>query len=592
MDQSGITAGVGPVWGNEGPSVLQAVFSNACGFFKVDLTADLMLTPMYELVNGMGISINSELEIPEEGCAYSFVISESVRKGAILSDVKQYTVETDIHTLTEIYNQGRNVIPVDFFAMMPVIGPRCHRYIYFICPDPETGHLIATVALYDISDTLEMQQRYEFIRAMASEYAFLFHINLDSDAVKLIQTRSEEKVNDFFRQTLGYRRFVNASAEYMCEDDVDSFLSLMEPQNVVRLLDAAEEHLTVVRMKRGDTLNEEYYQFQLVRTAVWDRTHAFYLAARNIDVEERARRERDNMITGLAEDYEAVFSVDLDEDRIRVIRARDRFVNHHGKLNSVMTYQDFLKIADSEVYEEDRSRFLYSLQPDSIRAILQDKESVYVNYRRNIHGIVYFYKLKLIRIRGWETKGSCLMGIRNADKDVRLEMERINALRMANTDGLTGLLNRTAFKKMVTEYITENSSSDTAMIFLDIDHFKSINDILGHAAGDEAVKQVSGVLRNAFRSDDPVARIGGDEFLVFIRHAQDADLKTRLQKLMQDVRIPFRSEDNEDVILSLSVGCVICRQQNMTCEELTAVADRFMYDAKSAGRNRLVFKTV
>lgn len=593
MDQSGITTGVGPVWGNEGPAVLQAVFSNACGFFKVDLTADLMLTPMYEIVNGMGISINAELELPEEGCSYSRIISDSVRKGAILSDINEYIVQTDSKNLIEQYHQGRNIIPVEFYALMPVLGERYHRYIYFITPDPSTGHLIATVALFDISDSIEEQQQYEFIRAMASQYAFLFYIDLDNDSVRLIpRGRHSDGIADIFRQDLRYRRFISASSEYFCDDDRDDFVSLMEPENLLHLLNETDQHLFIARLKRGDTFAEEYYQLQLVRSSVWHRSKAFFLAARNINDEEQARQERDNMITGLAEDYEAVFSIDLDEDRIRVIRARDRFVNHHAKWRNGMTYQEFLQIADSEVFEEDRSRFIYALQPESIRAILEDKESAYVNYRRVIHGITYFYKLKLIRIHGWETKGSCLMGIRNADKDVRLEMERIRALRMANTDGLTGLLNRTAFRKIVTEYITENSSADTAMVFLDIDHFKSINDILGHAAGDEAVKEVSEILKTAFRSEDPVARIGGDEFLIFIPHAKEADLETRLKRLLQDVHVTKYSDDNEKVTLSMSVGCIICAGQNMTCEELTGAADKLMYEAKSAGRDRLVVKTV
>ena len=184
------------------------------------------------------------------------------------------------------------------------------------------------------------------------------------------------------------------------------------------------------------------------------------------------------------------------------------------------------------------------------------------------------------------------MGIRNADKDVRLEMERIQALRMANTDGLTGLLNRTAFRKIVTEYITEHSSADTAMVFLDIDHFKSINDILGHAAGDDAVKEVAEILKTAFRSADPVARIGGDEFLIFIPHAKEAELEPRLKKLLQDVHVTKYSEDHEKVTLSMSVGCAVCTDQNMTGEEMIGAADKLMYETKSAGRDRLIVKTV
>ena len=591
MDMNDLTSGIGPVWGEEGPSILKAVFSNACGFFKVDLTADLMLTPMMEIVNGVGISINDELGYPEENCTYSFVISESLRKGHILSDPARYAHEADRETLLQSYENGRSVVTVEFFVLMPVLGERYHRFMYFLYSDAGTGHILATVALFDISDTVIDQQQAEFARAMLDDYAFMFFVDTDSDTVRCIAHQSAN-VNPAFLREMSYRRFVEMSAEYFCDDDRVAFNGLMTRNRVLSLLEHEPQQLFIARLHRGDTLNEEYYQFQLVRSASWNRNHAFYLAARNINEEECTRRERDNMITALSADYEAVFAIDLDMDRFRVIRARSRFTRHHASLRDEMSYNSFLAIAGEEVYEEDRVRLLYAIQPDSIRAILQDKESAYVNYRRLIHGKVYFYKLKLIRTSGWETHGSCLIGIRNADRDTRLEMERIKALRMANTDDLTGLLNRTAFRKEVTEFIAENSSIHTAMVFLDVDHFKDINDNLGHAAGDAALSHVGEILKTAFRVEDPVGRIGGDEFLVFVRQTRRLDLETRLNKLLQDVHFTCKSDEGEEIQLSVSIGCVICEHESMTCDEMTEAADKLMYDAKSAGRDRLFIRTV
>lgn len=591
MDMNDLSRGIGPVWGEEGPSILKAVFSNACGFFKIDLTADLMLTPMMETVNGVGISINDELGLPEENCPYSFVISEGIRKGHILSDPARYAHETDRQTLLKSHENGRTVITVEFFALMPVLGERYHRFMYFLYPDPATGHVLATVALFDISDTVTQQQRNEFARAMLEDYAFMFFVDTDNDAVHCIAHPSVG-INPTFLSELSYHRFIEISTQYFCDEDRTAFSGLMCKSNILSLLDKEPQHLFVARLHRGDTFCEEYYQIQLVRSSSWTHNHAFYLAARNINEEESSRRERDNMITALSADYEAVFAVDLDTDRFRVIRALPRFTRHHSSLRSEMSYNSCLVVAADEVYEEDRARLLYAIQPDSIRAILQDKESAYVNYRRLIHGKVYFYKLKLIRTSGWETHGSCLIGIRNADKDTRLEMERIKALRMANTDDLTGLLNRTAFRKEVTEFIAENSSIHTAMVFLDVDHFKDINDSLGHAAGDSALSRVAEILKTTFRVEDPVGRIGGDEFLIFVRQTRRFDLETRLNKLLQDVHATYKSDDNENIPLSVSIGCIICEHTSMTCDEMTEAADELMYDAKSAGRDRLFIRTV
>ena len=87
-------------------------------------------------------------------------------------------------------------------------------------------------------------------------------------------------------------------------------------------------------------------------------------------------------------------------------------------------------------------------------------------------------------------------------------------------------------------------------------------------------------------------RIGGDEFLVFVRQTRRLDLETRLNKLLQDVHFTCKSDEGEEIQLSVSIGCVICEHESMTCDEMTEAADKLMYDAKSAGRDRLFIRTV
>jgi two-component system, cell cycle response regulator len=161
--------------------------------------------------------------------------------------------------------------------------------------------------------------------------------------------------------------------------------------------------------------------------------------------------------------------------------------------------------------------------------------------------------------------------------------------RISRTDALTGLRNR----RHVEEYLAKLTSlarrnlEPIAVLVIDIDHFKSVNDEHGHEAGDAVLREVAGRMQDSVRLEDMVGRWGGEEFLVVLPNTTDqgaAELAERLRQVVADT--PCRLADGDAVQVTISVGCAASLIDDAGI--LVRSADAAMYEAKQTGRNRVV----
>ena len=164
---------------------------------------------------------------------------------------------------------------------------------------------------------------------------------------------------------------------------------------------------------------------------------------------------------------------------------------------------------------------------------------------------------------------------------------------MANFDGLTGLPNRTLFQDRLRQAMSqaERLDSKVALLFIDLDHFKNINDSLGHNAGDELLRTIAGRLSLSVRKADTVARLGGDEFTVIMQGVHHVDGVVRVAtKILEALARPVELGD-QSVRVTPSVGIAIFPDDGVDEAELTRHADTAMYHAKKEGRNNFQFYT-
>jgi diguanylate cyclase (GGDEF)-like protein len=161
---------------------------------------------------------------------------------------------------------------------------------------------------------------------------------------------------------------------------------------------------------------------------------------------------------------------------------------------------------------------------------------------------------------------------------------------LARHDNLTGLANRRHFEEKLSEFLLHREQGPFALMFLDIDQFKTINDAHGHATGDAALRHFAHCLKACVRASDTVARLAGDEFVVLLRelHSKD-DAEGIARKIVKKVRLGF-TNNGKQVKMTTSIGIAYAREAVVTSEELFASADQALYAAKNADRD--IFKII
>lgn len=162
----------------------------------------------------------------------------------------------------------------------------------------------------------------------------------------------------------------------------------------------------------------------------------------------------------------------------------------------------------------------------------------------------------------------------------------------AHHDLLTGLPNRLMFENLLESAMrhSKRSGNKLALLFVDIDNFKSINDSLGHSIGDKVLVEASKRIRGVLRDDDNVGRYGGDEFLILLENIEsNDDLSLICQKIIGSFDIPIYRHEDISVYTSLSIGVCVFPDDTDNIEKLIQCADVAMYKAKETGKNNFCF---
>lgn len=169
-----------------------------------------------------------------------------------------------------------------------------------------------------------------------------------------------------------------------------------------------------------------------------------------------------------------------------------------------------------------------------------------------------------------------------------LESELAQVSNLVREDQLTGALNRRGLEEAFTRELAraDRLLAPLSISLLDIDHFKKLNDSLGHQAGDEALKHLTRVVRDLLRPTDSLARYGGEEFLILLPNTDLDEAERILKRLQRELTRQFFLHDNDKVLITFSAG-IAERDQEETQAALIARVDAAMYRAKAAGRNRV-----
>ena len=178
-----------------------------------------------------------------------------------------------------------------------------------------------------------------------------------------------------------------------------------------------------------------------------------------------------------------------------------------------------------------------------------------------------------------------------AERNRQLESMLHHVESLAITDPLTGIFNRRRFSDVLRREVavTRRYKNSLAMLMLDLDHFKAVNDRFGHDAGDDVLRSVANSLTSSLREVDLAARYGGEEFAVIMPQTSKVNAATVAERIARQIALMTHSFDGEKIVLTASIGVAeIADLQQATAENLVKAADIALYEAKRTGRNRIV----
>jgi diguanylate cyclase (GGDEF)-like protein/PAS domain S-box-containing protein len=226
---------------------------------------------------------------------------------------------------------------------------------------------------------------------------------------------------------------------------------------------------------------------------------------------------------------------------------------------------------------------------DHLRARLAGCHAMHSeSWQKRSDGEQFLAQINVSVVEDATSATSCYIMLFSDITEIREHEERLHEL--ANYDALTGLPNRHLFLLKLDRSIKRMQSSDStrnlmiAVLFIDLDNFKAINDSLGHAFGDELLRAAGQRIRSVLRSGDTVARLGGDEFVVFLEGMQHRDIAEIVAGKVITSFTRSLHVSGQHLTVSASIGISIYPAHGVTAQELIEYADTAMYVAKRQGR--------
>ena len=282
--------------------------------------------------------------------------------------------------------------------------------------------------------------------------------------------------------------------------------------------------------------------------------------------------------------YDDIYEIDVTHDRA----ANEATEGHFEKLGvprNTSFDQALAIIVEKHIAPDFRQGYLDLLSPESVLdAYARGIENLTYEFQMTVDGATYHWIRIHAHLFGWDEDASVHMLIyrQNIDEDKRREQDLSEQMQR---DPLTGIFNKAATQHHISDLLSEAPNTPFAFFILDIDDFKSVNDGLGHGAGDAVLAKFASTMRAQFRPYDVVGRIGGDEFVAFAPLPDAKAAAAKAKELIEALRMTVPT-DAGPCKVSASAGIALGRGAYTDFETLYRQADRALYRAKAAGKNR------
>ena len=290
---------------------------------------------------------------------------------------------------------------------------------------------------------------------------------------------------------------------------------------------------------------------------------------------ERRRETSDMMFEGMARVVERFAVCDLERDRYQYHERRgEPLYPPEGSYRQLLEQisRKYVVLTDTE-----NAKITQMLVPENLRRLIKtDDDSLKLEYAARDKSA--FFMMTVVPM-AW--KGDRLTRVMMITQDMG-EQHLLQSL--ANTDGLTGLLNKRYFDRVLT--VLEQHSQPFALFYMDLDRFKPVNDTYGHDVGDKLLKGVSQRLQGCIRSRDYAFRLGGDEFaLLLLGPMEPEDCASKMNLICEMIAVPYEIDGNT-VSVGTSCGYALYPAESVDVQQVRYIADQRMYENKQANHAR------
>lgn len=293
---------------------------------------------------------------------------------------------------------------------------------------------------------------------------------------------------------------------------------------------------------------------------------------------------RNKLTAALKSTYNQVYEIDLDNDAVISLYQAEPTKDNDGECKRFS--EMVLENANNAVHPDSRILYLQTLNRTLLKLKLEDEgSSIYFEYdvKEPLSGEYHHYSYLIQKVS--KDENVVLGFLKDITKEIK---EKEFLIKKSQVDPLTGLYNKEAFYEEGQKRINANAGKEGAVIFMDLDNFKTLNDTYGHFKGDEAIVAAATKLKVLFSKKDIVARFGGDEFCVLFMDADRNQIIDRLELLISTMREVY-DVGKGTVEITTSMGIASIPQNGTNLKVLTNRADKALYYAKESGKNQFTF---
>lgn len=301
-------------------------------------------------------------------------------------------------------------------------------------------------------------------------------------------------------------------------------------------------------------------------------------------IEDKEKSHENLFETAVKKMYDSIFEINITQNRA----ANEETQLYFEKLGCApdVKFDDVLKvIAEKEIKQEYRDKYIDTFCTQNIiKMHLEGVETVSCELMRTIDdGKSYYWVRILARIFYWDEDESVRMFVYRQNIDMEM-LEQQNMVRKMESDSLTGIYNKAATQNYIHEKLENNPSETHALFIMDIDNFKSVNDTCGHSVGDKVILEFASKITLCFDKNAVIGRIGGDEFIAFVKIPSLQWLEKKAGELVQLLEDEY-VEGDKSCHVSSSIGIAVSPEAGTTFEALYKNADYALYQTKKRGKN-------